>query len=237
MASASTPYGGGLPERAHNIELAANLLNGTVIMPGQTFSFNAEIGDMTVNAGFQIAYGIATENGQTLRPSLPKLAASARSRRPSSSPSSGRLPDRPARLARLLDSALRLQRHGRSGRNGRADRRPGLQVDQQHRHGGHAGDLRRRRELHGAALRHDPNWRSRSTSRSSATRSPPTRRSSTSRSDTIPVGSTRPIEHAQDGFDVSVTRRVFEGDQVREEGSAASYAPARNVVLVGSADR
>lgn len=65
IAESSTPYGGGsVPERMHNIELAAQLLNGVLIMPGQTFSFNSEIGPMTEDAGFQIAYGIVNNGGE-----------------------------------------------------------------------------------------------------------------------------------------------------------------------------
>lgn len=65
IAESSTPYGGGsVPERMHNIELAARLLNGVLIMPGQTFSFNSEIGPMTEDAGFQIAYGIVNNDGE-----------------------------------------------------------------------------------------------------------------------------------------------------------------------------
>ncbi|MEX1157615.1 MAG: peptidoglycan binding domain-containing protein, partial [Thermomicrobiales bacterium] len=47
IAEASTEYGGGLPERMHNIELAASRLNGVIVMPGQTFSFNGEVGPTT----------------------------------------------------------------------------------------------------------------------------------------------------------------------------------------------
>ncbi len=64
IAESSTPYGGGLPERMHNIELAAQLLNGTLIMPGQEFSFNSEIGPMTLDAGFQIGFGIVNNDGE-----------------------------------------------------------------------------------------------------------------------------------------------------------------------------
>jgi vancomycin resistance protein YoaR len=48
----------------HNIELAAQLLNGVMVMPGQEFSFNSEIGAMTEDAGFQIAYGIVNNDGE-----------------------------------------------------------------------------------------------------------------------------------------------------------------------------
>ncbi len=64
LASSRTAYGGGLAERTHNIELAARLLNGTLVLPGQTFSFNSELGPTTVEAGWQIAYGIAESDGE-----------------------------------------------------------------------------------------------------------------------------------------------------------------------------
>lgn len=64
ISEASTPYGESIPERAHNIEYAAQLLNGTLVMPGQLFSFNSEIGPMTVEAGFQVAFGIASVEGR-----------------------------------------------------------------------------------------------------------------------------------------------------------------------------
>jgi vancomycin resistance protein YoaR len=51
--------------------------------------------------------------------------------------------------------------------------------------------------------------------------------------DTLPSGSQRAIEHAQDGFDVTVTRRVIQGDNVVSENFSTTYAPAQNVVLVG----
>lgn len=63
FSEASTSYAGSIPERKHNIELAASLLNGALIMPGQTFSFNSEIGSTSIDAGFQIGYGIANQDG------------------------------------------------------------------------------------------------------------------------------------------------------------------------------
>ena len=54
IAESSTPYGSSIDARKHNIELAAQILNGVLIMPGQTFSFNSEIGPMTLDAGFQV---------------------------------------------------------------------------------------------------------------------------------------------------------------------------------------
>ncbi|MFW6074939.1 MAG: VanW family protein [Chloroflexota bacterium] len=64
IAESSTPYGDSIEERKHNIEHAAELLNGTLVMPGQMFSFNSEIGPMTEEAGFKVAYGIASDQGE-----------------------------------------------------------------------------------------------------------------------------------------------------------------------------
>ena len=48
--------------RAGNIALAAKLVDGTVIAPGETFSLNAAIGPRTTNRGFDYAPVIASDN-------------------------------------------------------------------------------------------------------------------------------------------------------------------------------
>lgn len=55
MGSFSTSYGTSAAGRSHNIELATNLINGTILMPGDTFSFNDVVGPRTEEAGFQEA--------------------------------------------------------------------------------------------------------------------------------------------------------------------------------------
>ena len=55
MGSFSTSYGTSAPGRSHNIELSTKLINGTIIMPGETFSFNDVVGPRTEEAGFQEA--------------------------------------------------------------------------------------------------------------------------------------------------------------------------------------
>ena len=44
--------------KAHNIQLAAQRLNGVVVPPGGTFSFNKEVGPTTLEAGFQWGFGL-----------------------------------------------------------------------------------------------------------------------------------------------------------------------------------
>lgn len=43
------------PDRTTNLKLASNKINGTVIMPGETFSFNKVVGRRTVAAGYKDA--------------------------------------------------------------------------------------------------------------------------------------------------------------------------------------
>jgi vancomycin resistance protein YoaR len=56
----STTFAGSVPEKAHNIALAAQRLNGVVIPPGGMFSFNKEVGPTTLEAGFQWGFGLTT---------------------------------------------------------------------------------------------------------------------------------------------------------------------------------
>lgn len=66
VAERSISYVGSIPERAHNIELALSKINGTVVMPGETFSFNRDVGPMTLVAGFTWGFAYSTgSNGQS----------------------------------------------------------------------------------------------------------------------------------------------------------------------------
>ncbi|HET6315224.1 MAG TPA: VanW family protein, partial [Chloroflexota bacterium] len=56
----TTSFVGAIPEKAHNIQLAATRLNGVVVPPGGTFSFNKEVGPTTIEAGFQWGFGLTT---------------------------------------------------------------------------------------------------------------------------------------------------------------------------------
>ena len=45
-------YEGGTPERDKNIEVGVSLLNGTLVAPGENFSFNGAIGEITADKGY-----------------------------------------------------------------------------------------------------------------------------------------------------------------------------------------
>lgn len=56
ISSFSTSYGAiSSPQRANNIQKAAQSINGTVLMPGDTFSFNGAVGERTAARGYQAA--------------------------------------------------------------------------------------------------------------------------------------------------------------------------------------
>lgn len=51
--------------REHNIGLAVGFCNGVILLPGETFSYNAVVGNTTLERGFQLAN--AYSNGQVVQ--------------------------------------------------------------------------------------------------------------------------------------------------------------------------
>lgn len=63
IESARTPFAGSVQAKQENIGLAARRLNGVVVPPGGTFSFNEELGSTSLEAGWKIGFGITTAGG------------------------------------------------------------------------------------------------------------------------------------------------------------------------------
>lgn len=55
LSSFSTKYSVGATARTTNLKLAASKINGTVLMPGETFSYNKVVGARTIAAGYKEA--------------------------------------------------------------------------------------------------------------------------------------------------------------------------------------
>jgi len=55
ITSFSTHFPRGQVSRNSNIKLAASLLNGTVLLPGEKLSFNGTVGERTIKRGFKLA--------------------------------------------------------------------------------------------------------------------------------------------------------------------------------------
>jgi vancomycin resistance protein YoaR len=70
----TTAFAGAIPEKAHNIQLAAARLNGVVVPPGGTFSFNKEVGPTTLEAGFEWGFGLTTGGESGAVHTVPSVA-------------------------------------------------------------------------------------------------------------------------------------------------------------------
>lgn len=55
ISTYSTTYNAGLTGRTKNLKLAASKLNGLILKPGETFSYNRVVGKRTIAAGYQNA--------------------------------------------------------------------------------------------------------------------------------------------------------------------------------------
>ncbi len=55
LGSQTTSYGGSTRARVNNINLAVDIINGVVLLPGETFSYNGVVGERTAGRGFQAA--------------------------------------------------------------------------------------------------------------------------------------------------------------------------------------
>jgi len=60
----SSRFKGSIPSRIHNIALASSKFNGVLIKPGEIFSFNKTLGDVSVYTGYKEAYII--KDGKTV---------------------------------------------------------------------------------------------------------------------------------------------------------------------------
>ncbi len=56
LGSYKSNYNQGDVSRSSNVSLAAKLVNSTIIMPGQEFSYNTVVGKRTAEAGFKVAH-------------------------------------------------------------------------------------------------------------------------------------------------------------------------------------
>jgi vancomycin resistance protein YoaR len=71
--SSTTSFTGSLPQKQHNVKLAASRLHGQVIAPGEMFSFNKALGPTTIDNGYQVAFGI-TSSGDNQHKTVPSVA-------------------------------------------------------------------------------------------------------------------------------------------------------------------
>lgn len=66
LMDAYTSYAGASPPKRHNVELATSRLDGILIAPGETFSFNKALGPTRIADGYQMGWGIAVSGGEAV---------------------------------------------------------------------------------------------------------------------------------------------------------------------------
>ncbi len=64
LGRGESTFKGSIEARKHNVALTAQKLNGIIVPPGETFSFNQAVGDISQTTGYQQAYII--QNGRTI---------------------------------------------------------------------------------------------------------------------------------------------------------------------------
>ncbi|OGM09564.1 hypothetical protein A2159_00250 [Candidatus Woesebacteria bacterium RBG_13_34_9] len=64
LGKGASKFKGSIASRIHNISLASSKINGTLIAPGETFSFNEVVGDISFYTGYKQAYII--KDGKTI---------------------------------------------------------------------------------------------------------------------------------------------------------------------------
>lgn len=64
LGSGVSHFAGSIENRIYNINLAASRVNGTLVSPGETFSFNKTVGEIAASTGYKQAYVI--KEGRTV---------------------------------------------------------------------------------------------------------------------------------------------------------------------------
>lgn len=239
LGAAVTSYAGSISERAWNVELAAKRLHGTKVAPGELFSFNDAVGPTTLKAGFRIGYGITMSND-----------------RPLTVPSEG------GGICQVATTVFQaaywaglpfVERHyhlywisrygvapsGKTGFDATVDD-PG--VDLKFRNT--TGDwIRLDSWVDGANIGFtiwgvDPEWEVETIGPKIYGVVKASQAIVRQEDYSLPPGRELFVEHAEDGFSVSVTRLVkLNGDLVDQYDFTNRYLPSRNVLLVGAVPR
>ncbi|WP_038039162.1 VanW family protein [Thermorudis peleae] len=236
ISSGATYYGGSVPNRKYNVELAVQRVNGALVPPGGVFSFDATVGPIDLKSGFKVGYGIVATNGQVA--TVPSVGGGVcqvsttlfhaafwggfpiveRNWHLYWIPLYGQPPSGLTGLDATVDTDYGLDFKFRNTTNdwiaivATAD---GQWV---------------RFEIWGTK----PNWRVEVDNPviTNVVKADPTPRVEVSPD--LPPGARVVVEEARDGFDAMIHRRVYQGDQLIDDLVLKShYLPSSNVTLVG----
>jgi len=234
IEESTTSFAGSVPEKAHNIRLAAERLHGTVVPPGALFSFNREVGPTTLAAGFQWGFGI-TGSGDSLH-TVPSVAGGicqvATTLFQAFFWSGYRLEERHWHLYWIPAYTSR----GVVGLDATVDEDSNLDL-QFINTTPHAVLIQAAVEGDNLTFRlygTKPAWKVDVSAPEISNRVPPDTRPVVEEDPTLAAGRRVVVEAAREGFDVTILRTVTAGDDVRTLRLKSSYRPSRNVTLVGT---
>jgi len=234
IEESTTSFAGSVPEKAHNIKLAAERLHGTVVPPGALFSFNREVGPTTLASGYQWGFGI-TGGADGLR-TVPSVAGGicqvATTLFQAFFWSGYRLEERHWHLYWIPAYTSR----GVVGLDATVDEDSDLDLQ--------FTNTTSQAVLIQSSVSADsvtfrlygtkPAWSVDIAAPEITNRVPPDPRPVVEQDPTLAAGRRVTVETAREGFDVSILRTVTNGDDVRTLRLKSVYRPSRNVTLVGA---
>jgi vancomycin resistance protein YoaR len=238
LSFASTEYGSSVPNRLHNVELAASRLNGALVPPGGMFSFNAAVGEVSFNSGYRTGYGIVGASNGTIS-TIPSVGGG---------------------ICQVATTVFQATFHagmpigernwhlywiprygngvgGMKGLDATVDADYGLDFTFKNATNDWLAVIS---HFDGAYLTFElwgtnPGWEIQIDQPVITNHRPANHQMVYENSDQLPAGTQVFVEHAEDGFDAAIHRVVRKDGQVVDEVTLHStYAPARNVTLVGT---
>ncbi len=240
IETARTSFAGSIPEKQWNIQLAAERLNGVVVPPGGTFSFNKEVGPTTLEAGFKWGFGIeAGSNGGAK--TVPSVAG-------------GICQVATTLFQPVFWAGYQLEERywhlywipaytskGVVGLDATVDEDTGLDLRWTNTTRDYVliQSATDGSNVYFSLYGTKPTWKVEVDEPQIANRRPASPQPVAQAEPTLPWGRTLQVESARDGFDVSITRRVTPaaGGEPRTLKLRSSYQPSRTVTLVGTAGK
>lgn len=238
LGRASTSFSGSTSGRAHNVKFGAALVEGTLIPPGAIFSMNDALGPLTLARGFQMGYGI-TRDGDGNLTTVPAEAGGICQVATTFFQSAywAGLP-----IVERRNHSYWIPRYGQ-GKSGRLGLDATISPPEQ--------DLRVKNttgnwlrihafsngetvlfELYGT----NPGWTVKVADPVIKNRVQADSAVIYEQSDLLPQGQQVMAEHKQDGFDASITRKVYDkdGNLLDTVTLYSHYAPAHDRMLTGT---
>jgi vancomycin resistance protein YoaR len=238
LASAQTSYAGSIANRKYNVELAVNRVNGALIPPGGTFSFTGAVDAVDLENGYKVGYGIvgASNGSVSTVPSVGGGICQVSTTTFQAAFWAG-MPIVERSWHFYWIPLYGQPPSGLTGLDATVDTDVGLDFKFKNTSPNWLAVVASadgnwvRVELKGI----NTGWTVKVDDPVITNRVKADTTMHTRETDQLSAGSSVLVEHAEDGFDVSITRRVYEGEKLIDDATLKShYAPSANVTLVGT---